>query len=273
MRPHQWPKNSFVLAGVFFTHGWSQPEVLRQALLATLAFCLASSLVYVLNDWVDRETDARHPSKCRRPLASGQIGTAGALGLGLALAAGVGVCALGEGRLATLLGLYLLVNTAYSFRLKHVAVVDVCLISAGFMLRLLAGTWAVGIEPSRWLLVTGLFITLFLGFSKRRAEAAHDSLSQRRVMEQYSLPLLDTYVAMAMTATLVTYGLYATSEETQQLHGERLIFSLPLVIFGMLRYTQRVHAGQGEDVASDFVRDPWLVATALAWASVFLLAR
>lgn len=273
MRPHQWPKNAFVLAGAFFTHTWDEAATLQRVLVATLAFCLASSLVYLLNDWVDREADARHPTKCRRPLASGQVSAKGALGLGLALAASLLACVVGQPVLALLIGLYLLINIAYSFKLKHVAVIDVCLISAGFMLRLLAGTVAVGIPPSRWLLVTGLFVTLFLGFSKRRAEASHDAASQRRVMKQYSLPLLDTYVAMAMTATLVTYGLYATSPETQALHGERLVYSLPLVVFGMLRFTQRVHGGQGEDAASDIARDPWLIAALLGWAAVFVIGR
>lgn len=272
LRLHQWPKNAFVLAGVFFAQAWGEPVLASAALQATLAFCLASSLVYAINDWRDREADARHPDKCRRPFASGALGARGGLLVGAALLAGLAPLLLGRPLLAVLVALYLAVNLGYSFGLKHVAVLDVALISSGFMLRLLAGTVAVGIPPSRWLLVTGLFLTLYLGFAKRRAEAALEPARRREVLDHYSLPLLDTYVAMAMTATLVTYALYATAPETQALHGERLVFSLPLVVLGLLRYTQRVHRGEGEDLVRAVARDPLLLACGLGWIAIFLFA-
>jgi 4-hydroxybenzoate polyprenyltransferase len=189
--------------------------------------------------------------------------------LGLALlAAGVWL-ATGNKTLLTLLALYIALNVAYSLKLKRVPVVDVGVIASGFMIRLLAGTLAVGIAPSRWLLLTGLFVALFLGFSKRKAESFHDVASQRAVLADYPPALLDSFMAVTMTATIITYSLFATSPEAQGMHGERLIYTVPFVIFGLLRYAYQVHRGKGEDVARDLVRDPWTLAAGVAWLLVF----
>jgi decaprenyl-phosphate phosphoribosyltransferase len=172
-----------------------------------------------------------------------------------------------------LLAIYLLLNLAYSLRLKQVPVVDVFIIASGFMLRLLAGTVAVGIAPSHWLLLTGMFIALFLGFAKRKAESFHAPGSQRQVLALYPPALLDTFIAVTMTATVVSYCLFAISPDPQARHGERLIYTVPLVIFAMLRYTYQVHRGRGEDVARDLLRDPWIVLTGICWVGFFVLSR
>jgi 4-hydroxybenzoate polyprenyltransferase len=273
IRPHQWLKNVFVFAGLMFSHAWNKGPLVEQVLLAFLAFCCASSLVYILNDWRDRAADAQHPVKRRRPLASGAVTPRAALGL----ATGLGVLAValawGQPLLLALLGIYVLLNLGYSWGLKHVPVVDVSLIASGFMLRLLAGTVAVGIPPSRWLLLTGLFIALFLGFAKRKAETFHAPEQQRAVLEHYPPSLLDTYIAVTMTATVITYGLYATSIEALQQHGGRLVYTVPVVVFALLRYTYQVHRGRGEDVSRDLLRDPWIVAAGLAWIGLFIATR
>ena len=270
MRPHQWFKNIFVFAGLLFSYQWGQGHIVQQVLLAALAFSACSSLIYILNDWLDRESDALHPTKRHRPLASGEVSPKAALVLAALLLLASVLLAWGNPLLLLLLGLYLVLNLAYNWRLKRVPVVDVSSIAAGFMLRLLAGTQAVGIPPSHWLLLTGLFIALFLGFSKRRAETFHDAESQRAVMEHYPPALLDTYIASTMTATVITYGLYATSPEARLQHGEHLAYTLPVVVFGMLRYAYQAHRGRGEDVSRDLVRDPWLVTSGLVWLLLFL---
>jgi decaprenyl-phosphate phosphoribosyltransferase len=269
MRPHQWLKNVFVFAGLLFSQSWRDGPTLTHVLLAFAAFCCVSSVVYILNDWHDRSSDALHPVKRNRPLASGAVSLPVALALAAALlVAGVAFAA-GNRALLVLLCVYVLLNLAYSWRLKQVPVVDVSIIASGFMLRLLAGTVAVGIPPSRWLLLTGIFVALFLGFSKRKAESFHDGASQRAVMAHYTPALLDTFMAVTMTATLTTYSLFATSAEAQLQHGERLLYTVPAVIFGMLRYTYQVHRGRGEDVARDLVRDPWIIAAGLCWLAIF----
>ncbi|OYT97933.1 MAG: decaprenyl-phosphate phosphoribosyltransferase [Burkholderiales bacterium PBB1] len=270
MRPHQWLKNVFVFAGLVFSQSWHDTDRVMQVLSAFAVFCLFSSAVYVVNDWADRASDALHPTKRLRPLASGAVSSGAAFTLAaVLLAAGIAL-ANGHPVLLGLVGLYIASNLAYSWRLKRVPVVDVFIIALGFMLRLFAGTSGVGIPPSRWLILTGIFAALFLGFSKRRAETFHAVASQRSVLEHYPPALLDIYVAVTMTATLMTYSLFATSPESQAQHGERLVYTVPIVIFGMLRYAYQVHRGHGEDVARDLLRDRWIVAALIAWLLVFM---
>lgn len=273
MRPHQWLKNIFVFAGLIFSQSWGDGPLVAHILLTFAAFCCVSSAVYILNDWRDRVSDALHPTKFKRPLASGAVSVPMALSLAGVLFIAGGLLAANNRVLLLLLGIYVVLNLAYSWGLKHVPVVDVSIIATGFMLRLLAGTLAVGIPPSRWLLLTGLFIALFLGFSKRKAESFHDAERQRAVMEGYPSSLLDTFMATTMTATILTYSLYATSPESQMQHGERLVYTVPVVIFGLLRYAFQVHQGRGEDVSRDLLRDPWIILSLLAWLLIFLGAH
>lgn len=270
MRPHQWLKNTFVFAGLMFSETWDNGALALTVLNAFAAFCCFSSLVYILNDWHDRAADARHPVKRNRPLASGAVQPMAALALAaVLLAAGLGLAA-GNTRLLVLLGLYVALNLAYSWRLKHVPVVDVTIIASGFMFRLLAGTLAVGIPPSRWMLLAGLFVALFLGFSKRKAESFHDEADQRAVLEHYPPALLDVFMAVTMTASLMTYGLFAVSPDSQRQHGDRLFYTVPVVVFALLRYAYQVHRGRGEDVSRDLLRDPWILVALGAWLVIFL---
>ena len=273
LRPHQWLKNGFVFAGLLFSQLWSDAVFIERVLVAFAAFCCVSSLVYLFNDWHDRKHDALHPTKRHRPFANGTVSAPAGLALAAVLLAAALWLALGNRVLLALLFIYVMLNLAYSLRLKQVPVVDVFIIAAGFMLRLLAGTVAVGIAPSHWLLLTGMFIALFLGFAKRKAESFHAPASQREVLLHYTPALLDTFIAMTMTATLITYCLFAISPESQSRHGERLIYTAPLVIFGMLRYTYQVHRGRGEDVARELLRDPWIVLAGVCWVSFFMLSR
>lgn len=271
MRPHQWLKNVFVFAGLMFSQSWGHGPLLLRVLSVFAAFCCISSLVYVLNDWRDRPADARHPVKRHRPLASGAVSNTEAGVLAIILGACGVALAWNNPVLLALLGVYVAMNLAYSWGLKHVPIVDVSLIATGFMLRLLAGTSAVGIVPSRWMLLTGLFVALFLGFSKRKAESFHESAQQRAVLAHYPSTLLDTLMAVTMTATLTTYSLYATSPETLAQHGERLVYTVPVVIFAMMRYMLQVHRGRGEDVSRDLLRDPWIALSALVYLGLFFV--
>jgi 4-hydroxybenzoate polyprenyltransferase len=287
LRPHQWVKNGFVFVGLLFGHAWRDPDAVALALSAFLAFCLLSSAVYVVNDLVDREQDRRHPDKCHRPLASGAVGVpaalvlaalclAGGLGLAFGLFAGPGLPA---SQAPWLYVAYLLLNAGYSAGLKHVVVLDVFLIAAGFMLRLLAGTLGIGIWPSHWLLLCGLMLTLFLGFAKRRAELnalLDESGRHRRVLDQYTAPMLDQFITVAAGATVIAYSLYTVSEETIALHGTPwLILTVPCVAYGLLRYLYRLHrAGGGGDPARELLTDPHLLGVFALWLGlvVWLLA-
>jgi len=273
LRPHHWVKNGFVLAGLLFGHAWDEPGYVAAALLATLAFCLASSAVYAFNDAHDAQRDREHPDKHGRPVARGAVSPAAALGIAATLAAAaLGIAAWTAWQVAATVCAYLVLNAAYSLGLKHVPVLDVFAIAAGFMLRLLAGTWGIGIEPSRWLLACGFLLTLFLGFAKRRAELerlAHGAGQHRAVLESYSPAFLDKAVFACVVGMVVTYGLYTVSAETVALHGtENLIWTLPWVLLGSFRYLFRLHyRGGGGDPTQELLRDPLLAAAALGWVA------
>jgi 4-hydroxybenzoate polyprenyltransferase len=273
LRPHHWVKNGFVLAGLLFGHAWDEPGYVAAAIAATLAFCLASSAVYAFNDARDAERDREHPDKNGRPVARGAISSAAAHGIAVVLAAAaLGIAARTGWQVAATAGAYLALNAAYSLGLKHVPVLDVFAIAAGFMLRLLAGTWGIGIEPSRWLLACGFLLTLFLGFAKRRAELerlADDAGQHRAVLESYTLAFLDKAVFACVVGMVVTYGLYTVSAETVALHGtEQLIWTLPWVLLGSFRYLFRLHfRGGGGDPTLELLRDPLLAASALGWVA------
>jgi 4-hydroxybenzoate polyprenyltransferase len=276
-RPHQWIKNAFVLVGLVFGHGWLEPALIGQSLAVFAAFCLASSAVYVGNDVMDREADRAHPGKRERPIASGAVGIFAAWLFCNTLATAALVIAgwVSTAAVAIVAG-YLLLNAAYSAGLKHVAILDVVLIAAGFMLRILAGTAGIGIEPSKWLLFVGLMLTLFLGFSKRRAElgalgdagpAADAGVPQRPVLASYSVTMLDRMVATTAVGAALGYGLYTVDPDTVLLHGTKgLILTLPFVVYGLFRYLFLVHRrGGGADPAWELLHDPHLVVATLAW--------
>lgn len=277
LRPHQWLKSGFVFVGLLFGHAWNDAPVVAQVLLAAAAFSLAASAVYVGNDLVDREQDRRHPQKRRRPLASGAISVGAALGVGLFCLAAAGVLAwLASPTVLAIVFAYLLLNVGYTLGLKHVVLLDVFIISAGFMLRLLAGTLGVGIAPSHWLLLCGLMITLFLGFAKRRAElmALEDGAGgHRQVLEEYDPLLLDKLIGVCAAATIVSYSLYTVSADTLALHGsDRLVATVPFVVYGMFRYLYRLHRQSGGgDPAVDLLTDRHLLAAAGGWLATVLL--
>lgn len=285
LRPHQWLKNGFVLVGLLFGHYWNDPGLVMAVAIGFVAFCMASSAVYVFNDYHDREADARHPRKKMRPIASGSVSLRSARMLVAALVAeALSLPAwFGLWGVMAAVAAYLALNIAYTFKLKHVVLVDVFCIVAGFMIRLVCGTYAVGITPSRWMLLCSFMLTLFLGFAKRRAEfgpalsgeaAGHGAT--RQVLRHYSPQMLDVLMAVTVSMTLVTYGLYTVDATTAAMHGtDNLIITLPIVTFGLFRYLYLIYReGAGEDTGRDLLSDAPIRLAVIAWAlAVFLLVR
>lgn len=280
LRPHQWVKNCFVFAGLVFGGQWADPSMLRLSLIAALSFCLASSSVYALNDIMDVEKDRLHPKKRHRPIAAGRI----SVPVAWSLAAVCAVCALGIGFFISpegglILLSYMILNTAYSFRLKHVVLLDVFTISAGFMLRTLMGTIGIGIPPSEWLLLCVFMLTLFLALCKRRAEAkvfeaeGGGEEKRRAVLDNYPLHLLDTLIGVCASCSIVTYGLYTIAPSTIELHQTTsLVYTLPFVVYGVFRYLYLLHRwNDGEDPSKLLIYDRHIIATSVVWVAVVLL--
>lgn len=283
MRPHQWVKNGFVLVGLLFGHGWSDHDLVVRVMLLFAGFCLASSGVYVLNDILDREADRAHPEKRERPVASGDVGVAAAAVLAVLLIALSALLTFQVSLAAAgFVASYVILNVAYSAGLKHVAILDVFLIAAGFMLRIAAGTVGVGIEPSRWLMGCGLMLTLFLGFAKRRAEllsieaaagqpaAMQGPVSQRRSLQDYSPALLDPLLRICAAGAAIGYALYTLDAQTVAIHGtSALIWTLPFVLYGLFRYLFAVYRnGAGADPAREVLRDPHLLGALAGWLAL-----
>ncbi|MDY0205278.1 MAG: decaprenyl-phosphate phosphoribosyltransferase [Pseudomonas sp.] len=278
LRPHQYIKNGFVLLGPLFAHQWSS-QTLMDAALAFFAFCCMASAVYILNDIMDIDADREHPVKCHRPLPSGQVSLIHAkfLLLGM-LIASVLLSLVVSLWVAVFVLIYFVMNIFYSWRLKHVVILDVFIISVGFMLRILAGTLGLGIAPSAWLLLCGLMVTLFLGFSKRRAEllmlgnSAGSSNLTRKVLDDYSPAMLEQFISVTAACTILSFGLYTVSPQTIALHGtENLIYTLPFVIYGIFRYLFLLHhKAKGNDTAKDLLTDWHLLVTVLAWVATTL---
>ncbi|MBI3481023.1 MAG: decaprenyl-phosphate phosphoribosyltransferase [Nitrosomonadales bacterium] len=280
MRPHQWVKNVFVFTGLLFGHAWHDTHLVAQVLIIFIAFCLVSSAIYTLNDIVDLEQDRQHPKKCRRPLASGSVSIPAAVMLAALLAALGLVLAYFAAPvvLAMLIG-YALMNIAYSLHLKHVVILDVFIIATGFMLRILVGTLGVGIPPSQWLLLCGLMVTLFLGFTKRRAEIialTGDKAAHRKVLEHYSPVLLDKMIGITAAGLIMSYSLYTMNADTIRIHNTaNLIYTVPFVMYGVFRYIYLLHhQSRGGDTAHDLVRDHHLLMAVGAWlvATMLLIA-
>ena len=280
MRPHQWVKNAFVFTGLLFGHAWHDVHLVTQVMLAFCAFCLLSSAIYIVNDMVDLEQDRQHPVKRLRPLAARKIQQSAAIILALLLAVvGLSLAYGASPSVLIILIAYALMNIAYSLWLKHVVILDVFIIATGFMLRILVGTLGVGIPPSQWLLLCGLMVTLFLGFSKRRAEInalSDDKTAHRKVLEHYSPVLLDKMIGITAAGLIMSYSLYTMSPETLRIHGTgNLIYTVPFVMYGVFRYIYLLHhQSRGGDPSRDLVRDPHLFIVVAAWlvATISLIA-
>jgi 4-hydroxybenzoate polyprenyltransferase len=270
LRWHQWPKNLFVFAGLIFARRAADPGAWRAALLAALLFCLASSLGYLFNDLCDLEQDRRHPVKRRRPLAAGRIPPAAARGLllaGLPLLAGASAWLAPE--LLPVLGAYLLLQLAYSLGLKRVILLDLFVIATGFVLRILAGTVAVGVPASSWVLLCGGTLALFLAAAKRRTEIADDEAGRLR---GYHPAFLDQALTILAVASLVFYGLYCSELNTARPGGRDLLWTLPFVVYGLLRYVWLVERNHGS--GRGLLLDGPLLVSAAAWlGSVLWLLR
>jgi 4-hydroxybenzoate polyprenyltransferase len=273
-RPHEWIKNVFVFAGLLFSGKFDQSHEVLAAVLTFASFCLISSAGYYLNDLVDLELDRRHPKKRLRPLPAGELSERAAAAIapllaapaiGLAFAAvnwEVGVMVVGYGA----------AQLAYSLGLKQMVIVDVMTLAGLFILRVAAGASAVEAHASEWLVLCTGMLALFLGFTKRRQEAVselHQGASSRPVLEHYSLPFLDQMVAMVTTGTVISYAIYAVNSP---LVGNRMMWTIPPVVYGIFRYLYLVYdRSDDRSIAAMVSSDRGMIAAGASWAAVAFL--
>lgn len=290
MRPRQWTKNFAVFVGLVFSQQLLSPPSLVRAAVAFITFCLASSSIYLLNDLVDLEKDRQHPVKSQRALASGRLPVKWAIVtialLTLACAGSVLsvfylplghfdiFAPLGGSSLLFALSVasYMILMVLYTLRLKHVVLLDVFIIAAGFVLRILAGTVVIPVHISPWLYLVTVLLSLFLALSKRRHELVllqAQASNHRKILKEYSLPLLDQMITIVLACTLMAYGLYTFQGLTG---NHRLMATIPVVLYGMFRYLylvyMRMEGGSPEEV---FLRDRHVLGSVLLCTVIIIV--
>lgn len=277
LRPKQWIKNVLVFAALLFSLNADHSDLLLRSVWAFLLFCTASSSIYLINDTLDINQDRQHPVKSKRPIASGNVPLPAAWTAALFLFLGSVVLGyiLAPTFALTLL-IYVVLQLLYSTRLKHVVIVDVMIIAAGFVLRAIAGGVAINVLISHWLLTCTFLLALFLGFGKRRHELVlmeGGAANHRRVLDEYSPYFLDQMMGVVTASTVIVYILYTTSQDVVARFGTvNLIYTVPFALYGIFRYLYLVHKKDrgGDPTALLFDDRPLQLAIAL-WAVAVVL--
>ena len=277
MRPRQWPKNAFVFVALLFDRKLFDPASVAAVLGAFVLLCLMSSAVYLMNDLADIESDRQHPTKKNRPLPSGQLNPRVAMVASFLLAA----VSLVAGyflslQLAIILLLYLVSQIAYTFKLKHIVLIDVLTIALGFILRIAAGVAVIEVERfSPWLYVFGGFLALFMALGKRRAELSllgGEAGSHRAILDDYSLDLIDRLQGIVTTSAVVAYSLYTfLAEGLPENHA--MMLTIPFVLYAIFRYLYLIHVrGEGGAPEEILLRDKPLQITLALYGVMVIIA-
>jgi 4-hydroxybenzoate polyprenyltransferase len=280
MRPHQYVKNVLIFFPAFFAKkmgigGELDIQLLLQSFGAFLAFCLFASTVYILNDYVDREDDRRHPKKKYRPLASGAVKPKAAfvqMALQLLIGGTLFIWA-GGWPLLALGAAYLLMNTAYSFKLKHIPIIDLVIIAIGFVMRLFVGAMVGEIELSMWIILITFLLALFLGLAKRRDDVLllAQGKKVRKSIDGYNLEFINGAMIMMASVTIVAYISYTISPESQGFfQSKNLYYTVFWVILGILRYLQITFVEEKSGSPTKvLLKDIFLQLTILGWLVTF----
>jgi decaprenyl-phosphate phosphoribosyltransferase len=261
LRPKHWVKNSFVVAPLIFSGQFLEPNAIKLALEAYFLFCVAASSVYILNDYRDIEYDRLHPTKrLKRPLAAGAVSKLQAMMLLAVLYSILGFAAWQMPAVIALLGLYLALNLAYSFGLKHQPIWDLFIVASGFVIRVMVGAVAIDVPLSSWMFITTFCLALYLATIKRRQELRLSGSESRKVLAHYTVELIDRYAEMAAMGALLFYSLFVMTARPE------LILSIPVVLFGLFRYWYLVEqSDEGESPTEVLLTDMQLMGAVLIW--------
>lgn len=279
MRPQQWTKNIlFVFPAIVFDAKLLEFDLLLRVIAVAGLLVLASGSVYIINDLMDRDQDRAHPNKRHRPIASGALSAAVAKLASVILAlVSLGLAYSLDFELFLLLALYLLIQLAYSLRLKHIALLDVLIVAAGFVIRVMVGGVVIDVEVSPWLYAFTGLLAMFLVVGKRRQELVmlgDQAEGTRLTFRQYNLPLLDDMLRIVTTSTLITYILYTIEVETMTKHGANWgLITVPFVLYGLLRYLYLLHVEETASAPEEILLSdrPIQITVMLAGIAYFII--
>lgn len=278
LRVPQWIKNLFVFVPLMFSLHLFEENYFVSTAKAFVIFCLASSFIYIINDIIDIKADAAHPQKKNRPLPSGAISKQAAIITAIVLFILLNVLSIISPReFIYILVSFILLNVLYSFYFKHIVILDVFSIAAGFTLRVLGGAAIIAVPVSSWLILTTMFISLFLGIMKRHSEleqiSDHQSTSTRKVLAEYSLTFTNQIATVAAAGVIICYALYTVSQRTVSVFGtENLIFTTPFVVFGIFRFMYLEYLNQkGENTTQIMLTDIPMIITVILYITATVL--
>lgn len=277
LRPKQWAKNLLVFAAIIFTGRVGEAEALTHSLLAFAAMCLISSATYIANDIIDAPKDRLHPKKKDRPIAAGRVSVPAAWGTAAALAAGSLATAwvIGSRGVLALIVIYVAIQVAYNFKAKHIAILDVFVLSSGFVLRAALGAEAIDVKMSGWMFIVTGVLALTLGFAKRRNEfilMGDGRSASRAVLEEYSRQTLDMLVLLFSGMSCMAYCIYSMESPTGKAHPA-LVLTTPMVIYAVARYIQRVFKDdEGGEPADLLFKDPHILIAVLLFVATAVYA-
>lgn len=275
-RPHQYTKNLFIFIPAFFAFQLTQLGLVLNAFIAFISVSLLASAVYVFNDWIDRFEDAQHPEKHHRPIASGRIKAPTAFGFLALLLLGGGTVAFSLSlEVLSLVLAYVVLNLAYTLKLKHVAIIDIVVIATGFVIRLFVGAEATQVELSHWIIIMTFLLALFLSLAKRRDDVLiylNTEKKMRKVIDGYNVKFLDSAMMMTGSITIVAYILWSVSPEVaQRLNTEYLYLNAGFVVLGILRFMQIALVEEKSGNPSKvLLRDQFIQLTLAGWVGVFI---
>lgn len=282
LRVEQWVKNLFVFVPLFFSGNITNIDLLFKSIFAFVVFSFSASCVYIINDYSDIASDREHPEKRKRPLASGAISksTAIAILIGL-IAACTALIFFGQDffhhnfwKFSVIILFYFLMNLGYTFKLKHVAIVDVCIIAIGFVLRVLAGGYATGIFISQWAILLTFVLALVLAIGKRRGELINAQISgrTRKALDGYNVQFADIALSISCALAIVCYLMFTLSPEVQQRFHPRVFYTVIFVVFAFLRYLQQTLVyNKTESPTKIIYKDRYIQVTLILWLAAFLL--
>lgn len=281
LRVEQWVKNLFVFLPLFFSGKFIDGNLFLQSVYAFFVFSFISSSIYIINDYSDIESDRKHPEKKNRPLASGAISKPSAIVIFILLLLLVGLLFIfGEyyfniniWKFAVIIGLYFVMNLFYTFRLKHVAIIDVCIIAIGFVLRIMAGGYATGIPISQWAIILTFILALVLALGKRRGELINAQISgrTRRALDGYNVQFADIALSISVTIGIISYLMYTVQPEVQEKFGRKIFYTFIFVVFAFLRYLQQTLVYNKTESPTKIVyKDRYIQITIILWMLSFV---